>query len=157
MAFTVDLTTDEGISLPWSGHDKHFVLKKTVDFSVAANKLTTDRYMALFDIPGGVLVTEVIVKVTTNADSDCDDLNVGSFEADATPIIADGFIDGGTVYASTAPAYLRDPAGETYSINNGTVGFVRATDWVLGCENQDAHDLVKGVFTFIAICEDLRF
>ena len=160
MAFTVDLTENEGVALPWDGLNKHFVIKKTVDFGVAANNLAHDCHMALMPIPGGVLVEEVILLITENADSDCDALDVGSFEEDGTAIVADGFIDGATIYTTTgtvaAPVYVRDVAGETYSITDGTVGFVRATDWVLGCENDDDHTIDNGIITFIAICKDLR-
>jgi len=157
MAFTVDLTENDGVALPWDGLNKHFVMQKTVDFSVAANHLASAATMGLFDIPGGVLVEEVIVEVEVCPDADSDDINIGSFTTAGVAVAAEGFGDHFTILGgSVAGTYVRDVAGQTYSITDGTVGFVRATDWALGITNDDAHELDAGTLRFIAICKDLR-
>lgn len=159
MAFTVDLTEDVGVALPWSGRDKHFVIKKEVDFSVAANNLTTNQIMALMTIPGGVLVREVVVKITTSADSDTTTYDIGTFSTAAVAIDAHGFHYAQNPYSATVPAYVRDTAVDTHAIyapTDGTAGFVQADDWVLGFTNTDTQTLDNGVIEFMVECIDLR-
>jgi hypothetical protein len=156
MAFTVDLTEDVGVAMPFDGAGKHFVVQKTVDFSVAANHVANAETMGLFPIPAGVLVEEVIVEVVHLPDTDCDDINIGSYTTAGVAIDATGFGDHFTIYASGTGAYVRDVSGQTYSLVDGTAGFVRATDWALGFLNDDTHELDHGILRFIAICKDLR-
>lgn len=154
MAFTVDLTEDVGVVMPFSGHDKHFVMSKEVDFSV--NDLSNAETMGIFPVPAGVLVREVIVEIVELPDSDTDDINIGSFSTAGVAVDATGFGDHFTIYASGLGAYVRDVAGQTYSMVDGTAGFVRGTDWAIGITNDDTHAIDAGVLRFIAICEDLR-
>ena len=156
MAFTVDLTGDVGIALPWDGGNKHFVIQKTVDFSVTANNLANTATMGLFTIPGGVLVEEVIIRVDHLSDADSDDINIGSYSTAGVAVDATGFGDHFTHYQTGQDGFCRDVAGQTYSLTDGTAGFVRATDWTLGIANDDTHTLDHGILTFIAICKDLR-
>ena len=157
MAFTVDLTEDVGVAMPFDGAGKHFVVQKTVDFSVAANHLANDETMGLFPIPAGVLVEEVIVEVVTCPDADSNDIDIGSYTTAGVAIAATGFGDHFAILGgSVAGTYVRDVAGQTYSLTDGTAGFVRATDWALGFNNDDADELDAGVLRFIAICKDLR-
>ena len=157
MAFTVDLTENVGVAMPFDGHDRFFVVKKTVDFSV--HNLANAEIMGLFAIPAGVLVREVLVKVITSADSDTTTFDIGSFTIAEVAIDADGFQYNQNPYQATVPVYVRDPAKDTnaaYAINDGTAGFVYTSDWILGFTNTDAQTLDHGVIEFIAVCIDLR-
>lgn len=159
MAFTVDLTGDVGVALPWDGLNKHFVLKKTVDFSEAANHLANAEIMALMPIPAGVLVREVIAKITTSADSDTTTFEVGSFTTAEVAIQEHGFLYAQNPYQATVPAYVRDTAVDThavYALTDGTAGYVGASDWILGFTNTDAQELDNGVIEFMVVCIDLR-
>ena len=159
MAFTVDLTEDEGVAMPFDGLNKHFVVKKVVDFSEAANHLTNAQIMALMNIPAGVLVREVILKVTTSADSDTTTFEVGAYTKAAVEIDGHGFIYAKNPYQATVPAYVRDPDVDThaiYAIADGTAGYVSGSDWVLTCANSDAQELDNGVIEFMVVCIDLR-
>lgn len=157
MAFTVDLTEDVGVAMPFSGHGKHFVVKKTVDFS--ENNLTTNQIIALFPIPADVLVREVLVKVIESADSDTTTYDIGSFTTAEVAIDADAFQYAQNPYQGTVPAYVRDTAVDTnaaYAITDGTAGFVYTDDWILGFTNTDTQTLDNGVLEIIAVCIDLR-
>lgn len=152
MAFTVDLTSAEGTTVPVDGINKCFVMRRTVDFTKTANQLAQTATMALFDIPAYILVREVYMVVTT-ADADVSDVDIGTFSTAGVAVSADGFIDGATI-ASTG--IKRDVAGETYSINDGTAGYVAAAAWSVGLTNNDADTINGAVITFCAECVDLR-
>lgn len=155
MAFTIDLTEDVGIVMPFDGHDKHFVIKKVVDFSVYS--LDNAGTIGLIPIPAGVLVREVLMKITTSADSDCTDVNIGKYST-AGVVVSSGnqFMDAANPYSATVPAYVRDVAGQTYSITDGSAGFVDSADWVIGLSCEDSQSLDNGVIEFYAICVDLN-
>jgi hypothetical protein len=159
MAFTVDLTGDVGVAMPFDGSNKHFVVKKVVDFSEAANHLTQNQIMGLLTIPGGVLVREVIAKITTSADSDTTTFEVGACGTDESEIDIHGFIYAKNQYQATVPAYVRDPDVNThaiYALADGTAGHVQAADWVLTFKNTDSEEMDNGVIEFMVICIDLR-
>ena len=153
MAFTKDLTTTDGYAVPVDGVvGKEFQMNRRVDFSVAANQLAQNEIVALFKVPAGVLVEEVIPYVET-PDTDVTDVDIGGFTTAGVAIVADGFIDGGTLAAAGA---VRDFAGETYSRQDGTAGFCSTSNWIIGLTNKDADTLNGAVVNFVAICKDLR-
>jgi hypothetical protein len=152
MDFKVDLTTKEGYSLPVDGLTKDVVLRKRVDFTVAANQLAQNEVMALFKIPAFVLVEEVFMVVRT-ADADVTDVDIGSFTEAGVGVAADGFMDG---LSLAALGLIRDLAGETYSPQDQTAGYMGTSDWVVGFTNKDAQALDGAVVDFFAVCKDLR-
>lgn len=152
MAFTVDLTDGEGACMPVDGGLKHFVLRRTVDFSDAANSLIATATMGLFDIPAYVSVREVFA-IVTDADAGVTDIDIGSYSTAGVVNDVDGFMDGGD---PSSTGILRDTAGETYSIANGTVGYQAAAAWTIGLINNGAGTLDDAIITFCAECIDLR-
>ena len=152
MAFKVNLCTNESPALPWDGRNKHFVMKKRVDFTQAANQLAQNEIMALFDVPAGVLVEEVLMNVVT-ADADVSDVDIGSFTTAEAAISADGFMDGADI---SSTGLKRDLAGETYSRQDQAAGYMGTSDWIVGFTNKDADTLNGAVIDFYAVCVDLR-
>jgi len=153
MAFKVNLCTNQRPALPWDGRNKHFVMKKRVDFTQAANQLATDEIMALFDVPAGVLVEEVLMNVVT-ADADIDAVDIGSFTVAEAAISADGFHDGTSIAAT---GLKRDLAGETYSKQDQAAGYMGTSDWIIGFTSKTAAQTLNGaVIDFYAVCVDLR-
>jgi len=152
MAFAKNLTTSEGFSLPVDGLTKDVILRKRVDFTVAANQLAQNEIMALFKIPAFVLVEEVFMVVRT-ADTDITDVDIGSFTTAGVAVAADGFMDG---LSLAAEGLIRDLAGETYSPQDQTAGYMATSDWVVGFTNKDAQTIDGAVVDFFAVCKDLR-
>ncbi len=149
MAFKVDVS--DSAALPFDGKDKHFILKKRIDFTEAANQLAQNEIMAVFEIPADVLVEEVMLDVIT-ADADVSDVDVGSFTTAGVGVAADGFLDG--VDISTT-GLKRDLAGETYSKQDGTAGYRAASAWMVGLTNKDADAVNGAVIDVYAVCQDL--
>ena len=152
MAFDIDLTANEGAVLPWEGKDKYFVMKKRVDFTESANQLANAKSMGLFDIPAYVLVEEVFMVVRT-ADADITDVDIGRYSTAGVVASVDGFVDGATLAAT---GLVRDLAGETYSKQDGTFGYMGTSDWAIGLYNNDAQTIDEAVVDFYAVCMDLR-
>ncbi len=152
MAFAKNLTTSEGFSLPVDGLTKDVVLRKRVDFTAAANQLAQNEIMALFKIPAFVLVEEVFMVVRT-ADTDITDVDIGSFTTAGVAVSADGFMDG---LSLAAEGLIRDLAGETYSPQDQTAGYMGTSDWVVGFTNKDAQTIDGAIVDFFAVCKDLR-
>jgi len=145
MAFTQDLTQYETVSLPYDGKGKHFVIKKTVDFS--DYPLAQNEILGLCDIPANVLVKNVYAYVS-DTDTSVIDIDVGSFTTAGVAVDADGFIDGMTA------------ASKAFSIGAGAYvsagGYVSASAWSIGVTNNDADDLDDAVITFYIECIDLN-
>ncbi len=152
MAFDIDLTSRESASEPVDGILKKFVMKRRVDFTQTANQLAQTKTVGLFKVPAYVLVEEVFAVVRT-ADADVTDVDLGSFSSAGVAVAADGFIDGGTL-ATTG--LKRDLAGETYSRQDGTAGYMAETDWCIGLTNNDADPINGAIVDFYAACVDLR-
>ncbi len=150
MAFKVDKC--DSPAMPWDGREKEFLLKKRIDFRLSANQLAQNEIMGIFEIPGNVLVEEVLLNVIT-ADADVSDVDVGSFSTAGVAVAADGFIDGADV---STGGVKRDIADETYSLTNGTGGYVASANWKIGLTNKDAQALDAAVIDVIARCIDLR-
>jgi hypothetical protein len=127
-------------------------MKKRVDFTQAANQLAQNEIMALFDVPAGVLVEEVLMNVVT-ADADITDVDVGSFDTAEAAIAADGFMDGADI---SSTGLKRDLAGETYSKQDQSAGYMGTADWIIGFTNKDAQALNGAVIDFYAVCVDRR-
>ena len=152
MAFDIDLTTAEKAAVPVDGLGKVFVMKKEVDFSVAANHLANAKSMGLMLVPAGVLVLEVIMRVKT-PDTDVTDVDIGSYTAAGVAVAADGFQDGATLASA---GIVRDVTGETYSLQTGTAGYSSTDAWAIGILNNDADTINEAVVEFIALCVDCR-
>jgi hypothetical protein len=152
MAFTKDLTENDGYAPPVDGLNKKFVMKRRVDFTVAANQLANAQTMGLFNVPAGVLVEETLMNVVT-PDADITDVDIGSFTTAGVAVVADGFVDGATLAAA---GVVRDLAGETYSRQDGTAGYSSTSNWKIGFTNNDAQTINEAVVDFFALCVDLR-
>ncbi len=153
MAFTKDPTASDGYAVPVDGVvGKQFQMNRRVDFRLSANQLAQNEIMALFKVPTGVLVEEVIPYVET-ADADVTDFDIGSFTTAGVAVAADGFLDGASLASAGA---VRDLAGETYSRQDGTAGYCSTSNWIIGLTNKDADTLNGAVVNFVAVCRDLR-
>jgi len=152
MAFTIDLTENESYAKPVDAVDRHFVMHRRVDFTETDNQLANAQTMGLFQVPPYVLVEEVIMVVRT-ADADVTDVDIGRYSTAGVVAAVDAFIDGGTL-ATTGEK--RDLAGETYSKQDGTAGYMGAAAWTIGLINNDADTINEAIVDFFAICVDLR-
>jgi hypothetical protein len=152
MAYDIDLT-DNGASLAWDGINRQVVLKKTVDFSVAANNLAQNKVAALFNIPAGVLIEEVLMVVKTG-DAQVSDVHIGIATASTQATIsADGFLNS---LSMVTAGCIRDLAGETYSKQDGTAGYYTLVDCDIILTNVDADTINGAIVDFFAICIDLN-
>lgn len=151
MAFDIDQTTYDGYAPAEDGFMKSFIMKRTVDFTVAANALAQTKVMGLFKVPAYVLVREVIMVVKT-ADAQVSDVDIGSYSTAAVAVDADGFHNGSTL-ASTG--IIRDLSA-AYNLLAGTAGYVSATNWTIGFLNNDADTINDAKIDFFADCVDLR-
>ena len=152
MAFHVDLTANESYGKPADAVDRHFIMHRRVDFTETANQLAQTETMGLFQVPPYVLVEEVIMIVRT-ADADVSDVDIGRYSTAGVVAAVDAFVDGATIAATGC---IRDLAGETYSKQDGTVGYMGAAAWTIGLINNDADTINEAVIDFFAICLDLR-
>ncbi len=152
MAFDVDLTSRESACEPVDGILKKFVMKRRVDFTQTANQLATAKTMGLFQVPAYVLVEEVFMVVRT-ADADITDVDIGRFSAAGVVAAVDAFVDGATIAAT---GLVRDLAGETYSRQDGTAGYMGEAAWAIGLTNNDAQTINEAIIDFFAVCVDLR-
>jgi hypothetical protein len=153
MAIHIDLTSAEGYAVPVDGAvGRTFQMVRHVDFTETANQLAQTEIMALFKVPAGVLVKEVMIYVET-ADADVSDVDIGNASSAGVTISADGFVDGATL-ASTG--LKRDLAGETYSLQDGTAGYCSTSDTIIILTNNDADTINGAIVNFIARCEDCR-
>ncbi len=152
MAFDMDLTSRDGYAEPVDGIVKKFLMKKRVDFTVAANQLANAKKMGLFKVPAYVLVEEVAMVVRT-ADADITDVDIGRFSTAGVAAAVDAFVDGASLAVT---GLIRDLAGETYSRQDGTAGYMGETDWIIGLTNNDADTINGAVIDFVAFCVDLR-
>lgn len=151
MAISIDLTTKEDGAVPVDGINKHYLMKKTVDFTLAANQLATTLIMALFEVAPKQLIEEVFMVVDTiDADITTVDLGVATL-ADVT-ISENGFMED---LSLAVAGLIRDLAGETYSPQDGTVGYYTAAGCKIILTNQDAQTINEAKVTFFAKCLDL--
>ena len=153
MAFEINLASSENAAVPVDGSiGKNFIMRREVDFTVAANQLAQTKAMGLFKVPAGVLVEEVLMRVKT-PDADVTDVDIGSYSTAGVAVVADGFMDGATLANA---GIVRDLAGETYSRQDGTAGYSSTSEWMIGLLNNDADTINEAVVEFIAICVDCR-
>ena len=152
MAFTVDLTENEGVAISVDSINRHFSMTRDVDFTETANQLIQTATMGLFLVPAFVLIEEVMILVLT-ADADITDVDIGRYSTAGVAAAADAFVDGATL-ANTG--LVRDLAGETYSRTDGTAGYMGQADWAIGLINNDAQTLNEAKIRFIALGVDLR-
>ncbi len=152
MAFDIDLTSRDGYAEPVDGIVKKFLMKKRVDFTVGANQLANAKKMGLFKVPAYALVVEVAMVVRT-ADADVTDVDIGRFSTDGVAAAVDAFVDGASLAVT---GLIRDLAGETYSRQDGTAGYMAETDWCVGLTNNDADPINGAIVDFYAACVDLR-
>ena len=154
--FNVNKTNDIA-ALAWPP-GKTLVMKRTVDFSVAANQLAQNAIMALFMIPAHVKVREVLMRVIT-ADTDITTVELGAYSRVAatetiTEIDLDGFGVNGTLAAT---GYVAMDVDAVYNPQGtGARGYVGTSEWYVCVKNTDAQTLDEAEVEFIAICEDLR-
>jgi hypothetical protein len=88
------------------------------------------------------------------ADAQIDAADIGSFNATTeAAIAADGFHDGTDIHTV---GLKRDLAGETYSKQDQSAGYMGTADWIIGFTNKDAQALNGAVIDFYAVCVDLR-
>ena len=156
--FTAIQTDSEDFALPWDGLQKVGVLKREVDFSVAANYLATTTIMPLFKIPAYVKVTEVGMRVIT-ADTDITTVHLGAYSRNETTLAiteidADGF---GVDMSLAATGYVAYDVDAVYN-RQGTTGrgYVSISDWYVTIYNADADTINGAKVEFFAIWEDLR-
>lgn len=150
--WTVDKTADEGFALPWSA-ERVAVLRKTVDFSVAANYLVQNGVMSLFKLPAECIVIACGIKVTT-ADTDVTDVDLGLYTEDADTITAvdiDGYGDALTLAAT---GYFNDPNAAYCSAGTEAMHVV-AADSYFTIKNIDSDTLNGAVVEFYAVVVDV--
>ncbi len=152
MAFTVDLTENEGAEISVDSINRHFSMTRDVDFTEAANQLIQTATMGLFLVPAYVLIEEVMLLILT-ADTDITDVDIGRYSTLGVVAAVDAFVDGATLAAT---GLVRDLAGETYSRTDGTAGYMGEADWAIGLINNDADAINGAVVRFIALGVDLR-
>ena len=155
--FTVNKTDNLPV-LSWPP-GKTFVLKRTVDFSVAANQLVQNGIMALFEIPAYIKVREVGMRVIT-ADADLATSGyLGAYSRVAatstiTAIDADGF--GVTGEVMNATGYVAMDVDAAYNPQGtGANGYVATSPWYVTFTNIDTDTINEAEVEFFAICEDL--
>lgn len=156
--FTINKTDNLPV-LSWPP-GKCFVLKRTVDFTVAANQLVQNGIMALFEIPAHVKVREVGMRVIT---ADADLATSGYFGAytrvaatsTITVVDEDGFAVTGQVMNATG--YVAMDVDAAYNPQGTTArGYVSTSPWYVTFTNKDTDTINEAVVEFFAICEDLR-
>ena len=155
--FDVDLVENEGAGVMY-GPEKMGVLKRTVDFSMAANLLAQNKIMSLFKIPAKVLVTKVIMNVLT-ADADVTTVNMGVYteaaNGDITEVDLDGF--GVNLDPHLVGLVANDVDAVYNSAGTGGRGYVNmSAESIITLQNVDAQSLDSAVIEFYAVCEDLR-
>ncbi len=152
MAFDIDLTSRDGYAEPVDGIVKKFLMRRRVDFTAAANQLANAKTMGLFKVPAYVLVEEVAMVVRT-ADAQVTDVDIGRFSTAGVVAAVDAFADGASLAAT---GLIRDLAGDTYSRQDGTAGYMGEADWIIGLTNNDADMINDAIVDFVAFCVDLR-
>lgn len=150
--FTVKQTANEGFALPWSA-ERVSVLKKTVDFSVAANYLVQDGVMSIFKLPAKCIVLACGIKVLT-ADTDITDVDLGLYtELDGTITVVDidGYGDGLTLAAT---GFVQDPDAVYNSAGTSALKVV-AADSYFTIKNIDADTINGAKVEFWAVVVDV--
>ena len=156
--FNVNQDSGDGFSVPVDGIGKVAVLKRTVDFTVAANQLAQNGVMAIFALPAGVKTREFGMKAKT-ADTDVTSVHLGVFTRVAatstiTAVDADGFGVGVTLASAGHVGMDVDAAYNPQG--TGGRGYVGTSDYYLAITNNDADTINEAVVDFYAIVEDLR-
>jgi len=150
--WTVDKTSDQGFALPWSA-ERVAVMRRTIDFSVAANNLVQNGVMPIFKLPADCIVLACGIKVTT-ADAQVSDVDLGLYTEASDTITAvdiDGYGDGLTLAAT---GYVNDPDAVFNSL--GTSAFaVVAADSYFTIKNIDADTINGAVVEFYAVVVDI--
>ena len=150
--WTVDKTADDGFALPWAPGVS--VLKKTVDFRVAANYLVQNGVMSLFKLPAGCIVLTAGIHIIT-ADTDVTDIDLGLYTELADTITAvdiDGYGDALTLAVA---GYFNDP-NAAYNPAGTEACHVVAADSYFTVKNIDSDTINGAVVEFYAVVVDLR-
>jgi hypothetical protein len=150
--WTVDKTADEGFALPWSA-ERVSVLKKTVDFSVAANNLVQNGVMSIFKLPAKCIVLACGINVLT-VDTDVTDVDLGLYTelADTiTTVDIDGYGDGLTL---ASLGFVQDP-NAAYCSDGTEAMHVVAADSYFTIKNIDSDTLNGAEVEFFAVVVDV--
>jgi len=151
MAFSVDLTTNQGAALDYQGKGRLFVLRQRVDFTVVANNLAQNEVMAIALIPANTWVLASYMKVIT-ADTLVSDVDLGVCTTAAVEVDYDGWIDGGTIAAA---GWVTTTLGVlNFLVNSTGVGYLSTSNAVLSLQNKDAQTIDDAVIDFYTVCAD---
>lgn len=156
-AGNVDLAKGQGFGLPWPSH-RVGVLRRRVDFTVAANQLAQTKLMSIFKIPKDCMILKAGMYVKT-ADTDVSDVDLGLYtllgDADSaayTAVDADGFVDGGTLVSTGYPIPL---VGGAYNPQGSDPNHITAANSVIALLNNDSDTINGAVVDFYAVCIDV--
>ena len=117
MALTVDKTnTNAGI--PYSGINREYVMKQTIDFTVTANQLTQNQTLGLFKLPKSTLVKSAYFVVKT-LDAGITDVDIGIY-SDADVVEDKDELCDGLSFAATG--LIKDTTGADASWDGATGG-----------------------------------
>jgi hypothetical protein len=156
--FTAIQTDNDGFALPWDGIQTVGVMKREVDFSVAANYLATTQVMPIFKVPAYVKIREFGMRVIT-ADTDVTTVDLGVYTRDeSTLAITAVDLDGFAVDVSLASTgYVAMDVDAVYNPQgSGAKGYVGIVDAYLCIYNSDTDTINGAKVEFFAIWEDLR-
>jgi hypothetical protein len=155
-AFTVSKVANDGYSLSWPGN-KLTVLRKRVDFSVAANNLAQNGIMGIFKVPADCFVLKFGMKViTVDADIETSGL-LGVYTETAAGVItvvdADGY--GVTGQILTVAGYVASDVDAAFNSGGADSFHPLADNSVLTFTNLDSATVDAAVVDFFAVLVDV--